>query len=657
MIETLQIQRGDFLKALTIILVLAAVCAAQDDTLDSGGPLMPEQAAYDVTFYELSLDINPQTKSIAGSNHITAIVKKPFSHFVLDFDARFVIDSVYVCDNDNMSRSTYERNGSKIYIDVKRKQVAGTTFAATVYYHGQPRVAPRAPWSGGFVWDTTDTGEPWISVACQNNGADLWWPCKDHPSDEPDSMALHFTVPENLQCISSGQLRKITKNKVGTSTFHWFVSTPINNYGLSFYIGPYTKEEYEYTSVTGESMPMFFYYFPEHKNEFKNFMPQIPQQVQFFEELLGPYPFRIDKYAAVEAPYLGMEHQSCIAYGVLNAGGSGYNYGMGFDALHLHELAHEWWGNMLTASDWKDFWLHEGFATYMEALYAAHLNGQDGYNTLMNMFNSSIRNTIPLAPEESRSTGQMYGGDIYYKGAWVLHTLRYVIGDDDFFEALQRFLYPDPALKNIKDGSHCRLVSSEEFIETVQNVSNQKLDWFFQVYLRQASLPVLQTWIEDDSVHLLWKTANDIPFPVDVPVKIGDDIQIADMSTGRASLKLDPFVPPHIDPNNSILKQEQRINVYAEENEDALVNFSLRQNYPNPFNDETTIEFSLPNPSMVEITIHDLRGKIVATVTKDFYDAGLHRILWNADGLPSGAYTYKMKTGNFVDLKKLVLLK
>lgn len=643
-------------RILIFITLFATTLLAQVDTYNSGGPLLPEQAAYNVTFYELALTIDPASQSISGSNTITTTVVQPFSYFVLDFDARFTIDSVFVSDEKKLVKTKYERRDSKIYLDVIRKQTSGTTFWAQVYYHGKPIIAPNPPWDGGFTWSTTSSGQPWVSVSCQTNGADIWWPCKDHPSDEPDSMALHFTVPEDLQCISSGQLRNITQHKNGTQTFHWFVSTPINNYGLSFYIGPYEREDFDYKSVDGDPMRMSFYYLPEHLNQHKAFSPQIPQHVRFLEELLGPYPFRIDKYAAVEAPYFGMEHQSCIAYGNLYGNGA-FGYDQGFDPLHFHELSHEWWGNMLTASDWKDFWLHEGFATYMEALYAGYLNGQAGYDAVMQHFSGRISNRNPMAPTKPTSTEEIYGNDIYFKGAWVLHTLRYVIGDDLFFESLQRFLYPDPSLKKVKDGSHCRLVSSEEFIQTVERVSKQNLDWFFNIYLRQAQLPILQNWIEDKTLHLAWKTPDDEPFLMNVQVKVGDQVHVVDMSSGHGLLELDPFVPPNIDPEHRILKVEQRINTLAQEFADLPLHYRLEQNYPNPFNSETTIEFTIPEPARVQVEIFNMRGERVETIVNAHFEADTHRLVWDAINVPSGTYTYKISANDFVDLKKLILIK
>ena len=246
-------------KGCILFFILTQITLAQRDTYDSGGPLSPEQAAYDVTFYDLSLHIDPDERSIAGSNTIHAVVHQQITELVVDLDARFTIDSIVTFTKFNgWKRTTHQRNGGQLEIDLQDKKRAGDAIQTRIYYHGQPRVAPNPPWIGGFTWTTALTGEPWISVSCQNNGADIWWPCKDHPSDEPDSMSLRYRVPDELLCISSGALQEVVDNRDGTQTFHWFVSTPINNYGLSFYIGPYQGEEILYKSVTGEEFPMAF---------------------------------------------------------------------------------------------------------------------------------------------------------------------------------------------------------------------------------------------------------------------------------------------------------------------------------------------------------------------------------------------------------------
>lgn len=646
------------MKNNAILIVAASLWCAflyAQDTYDSGVPLIPEQAAYDVTFYDLKLNIDPVHQSISGSNSVTARILSPLNVMVLDFDALFVIDSVLVRSaSGQLVRSDFERKDSRVWIDLQRTPANDSLATCIVFYHGRPREAPNPPWSGGFTWARTPANDPWISVSCENNGADIWWPCKDQPSDEPDSMAMHFTVPAGLTCISNGQLRGVTKNSDQTQTFFWFVSTPVNNYGITFYAAPYETESIPFTSVTGESFPMAFVHLAGNRDDYKELIAEIPRHVAFFENLLGPYPFRVDKYYVVQAPYLGMEHQTCIAYGAP----PGYHYGgyhQDFDGLHLHELAHEWWGNMITASDWKDFWLHEGFATYMEALYAEHLNGFAGYQDVMQSI-KSMSNRAPIAPLATRSTSQVYGIDIYYKGAWVLHTLRTVLGDDLFFESLQRFLYPDPSLMRAKDGRQCRLVSTEDFINTVETISGRDLSWFFDVYVRRASLPVLQNYIKNKTLHLQWMTEQDIPFPMDVPVQVGANLVLVDMASGKGSLLLDPFVAPQIDPDERILKTMVRINDVDEPAEVPNV-FALEQNYPNPFNSQTTIGIALPNKSPVRLTVHNLQGETVEVLFDGILDSGRHEFDWDASLLPSGVYSCKLEAGEFVDVKKLTLVK
>jgi len=643
-----------FILIVLMICFSAAGLSAQD-TNDSGGPLIPQQAAYDVLFYDLNLRIDPVTKSISGSNAASVRALASMDSLVLDFDPRFSIDSVFVRSLFiGLIQTTWVRKDSKIWIDLRTNVPEGNVVRVIVHYHGHPREAPNPPWDGGFVWSKTPAGEPWISVACQNNGADIWWPCKDHPSDEPDSMSLKFTIPSSLTCIANGHLRETIDNGDGTHTFCWFVSTPINNYGVSLYIGPYESEDITFTSIDGDPFYMAFKHLRGMAADYRNLIAEIPQQVAFLEQTLGPYPFRIDKYTAVQAPYLGMEHQTCIAYGAP----PGYHYGgynQNFDGLHLHELSHEWWGNMITASDWKDFWLHEGFATYMEALYAEYLNGFVGYQDVMQNI-KRFNNSQPIAPQETKSTRQIYGLDIYYKGAWVLHTLRYAVGDDLFFESLRRFLYPDPALMGVKDGRQCRLVSTEELINTVETVCGRDLSWFFEIYVRRANLPVLQNYIKNETLFLEWKTEDDLSFPLPVPVRFGDSLAFVDMTDNRGSLHLDPFIAPQIDPKDQILKTLVRVSGIADRSTSPQ-DFVLEQNYPNPFNARTVISFTLSQQLHTTLTVQNLQGRIVEILLDKTLKAGRHQIEWDASHLSSGIYTYQLTAGDGIDVKKLTLVK
>lgn len=625
---------------------------AQRSVEESGGPLQPEQAAYDVRFYELALTIDPETRSIVGSNRVVFTAIEPLSQLLLDLDPRFTIDSVITTIDEKRRRSDLRRNGAQTAVDLGTELPAGASASATLHYRGRPREAPNPPWDGGFTWKTTASGEPWVSVSCENSGADLWWPCKDHPSDEPDSMALNFTVPAELVCVSNGRLRAVVEHADGTQTFCWFVSTPINNYGAAFYLAPYERIGIDHAGMTGEPIETAFWSLPEDRERHQALIEEIPQHLAFFEELLGPYPFRADKYAAVQAPYLGMEHQSCIAYGAL----PGYKYGgygLDFDGLHLHELAHEWWGNMLTAADWKDYWLHEAFATYMEALYAERLFGEEGYRKVMSTFRGSIRNRAPIANRTSLTAAQAYHGDIYFKGAWVLHTLRKFVGDEPFFQILQNFLYPRPELKYSNDGSACRLVSTEEWIQTAEATSGP-LRWFFEQYLYQNDLPQLLVYLKDQTLHLQWKT--DVQeFPLPVPVQIGERRVTVEMSGGAGAVRLEPFVPPVIDPEDTILKTVVQTSFV--DGSELPESFELGQNYPNPFNASTTIPFRLPSESHVELALYNLKGEQVALPAVGVFPAGASNVTVDTLHLPSGVYTYQLTAGGYNAVKQMTIVR
>jgi aminopeptidase N len=295
---------------------------------------MPEQAAYDVTFYDLNLSVDPLEKSITGELKVHARIIKPLSWFVLDLDTLLQVEGIEGIDVEgDMDQLSFERRGGRIWIELAVAGQPGDDLMLKVTYGGHPREAPRPPWVGGFTWATTESGEPWIGVSCQSDGADIWWPCKDHPSDEPDSMALHITVPQPLICAANGRLVKVVEHGNGNSTFHWFVSNPINNYNISLNIAPYRTIETEYRSITGEGIPVTYWVLPENYEKGLELFPQFTEHLHFFETYLGPYPFRADKYGVAEIPYLGMEHQTIIAYG-----NDYVNNDYGFDILHFHEL-------------------------------------------------------------------------------------------------------------------------------------------------------------------------------------------------------------------------------------------------------------------------------------------------------------------------------
>ncbi len=526
---------------------------------DTGGPLLPEQAAYDVTHYDLALRVDPAARSIAGALTVHARIVSPTAWLVLDLVTNYAVESVTAVDRRGNSAATlrFERRAGRLWIAFPLTRQPGDTARVRVAYGGKPPVARNPPWSGGFTWVTTN-GQPWIGVSCQGEGADLWWPCKDHPSDEPDTMALHITVPQPLICAANGRLQRVEKHTDGTQTFHWFVSQPINNYGVSLNIAPYRTIEGRYRSVTGGRIPVTFWFLPEHYDEARVLYTNFLRQVRFYEERLGPYPFRKDKIGVAQTPYLGMEHQTITAYGA-NFKDNAY----GFDWLLFHEFGHEWWGNLVSCADWRDMWIHEGFESYMEALFAESLQGEAAYHKYVNSFRSRRANPLAVAPRESKTGVEIYAAPVYSKGALILHTLRYVIGDQAFFTALRRMAYPDPKMERLTNGRQCRFATTDDFQHIAEQASGRKLGWFFELYLRQPGLPKLVTATNDHQLTLRWETPGQLPFPMPVEVHIAGGKHRVDMAGGSAQISIDPAKKLLIDPQRWILKEEPRASTNA----------------------------------------------------------------------------------------------
>ena len=555
-----------YLVLLTLVILAAGPAQAQRylgvQGTESGGPLMPEQAAYDVTYYDLDLTVDPSTRTIDGSLTVHARIVHPTEWFVLHLDSLLGVHQVNLVDESGTVRPVaFEHRDVLLWVSLLTTRQPGTNVQVQVLYGGEPRVAPRPPWVGGFTWSETPSGSPWIATTVQGEGADVWWPCKDHPSDEPDSMSVAITVPKPLVVASNGRLRGVIEQDGDWWTYDWFVSTPINNYGVALNIAPYRTIEDTFTSVTGDQFPVTFWVIPEHYDKGVELFPSFLTDLAFYEKYLGPYPFRADKYGVAETPHLGMEHQTIIAYG-----NDFTRNEHGFDWLHHHELGHEWWGNLVTALDWRDFWLHEGFCSYMQALYSEELSGTEAYHAALAPSRPRIRNAKPLAPRESMTEGEMYllppdymesDGDIYNKGKWVLHTLRYLIGDDAFLKSLRRMAYPTPELETITDGRQCRFATTDDFKLIAEEESGMELDWFFEVYTRQPDLPKLVVDRAGAEVTMRWDTPGDLPFPMPVDVDVDGTTRRVSMEMGSARIPLTELdSEPAVDPLNWILKDE-----------------------------------------------------------------------------------------------------
>ena len=523
---------------------------------------MAEQAAYDVLSYDLDLRIDPDRRFLRGTVTVEVSAIVAFSWFVLDLDHRLGVTRVARwADGESESRVVlpYEQRGGKLWIALDRECQPGQRLIVAIDYAGHPRTAARAPWDGGFTWSETGDGQPWIATSVQGEGGDLWWPCKDHPSDKPDSVTIRATVPAPLVVASNGRLVEVLENADGTRTHHWHTSFPISNYNVALNIAPYETINGVYESLSGETVPVTFWVLPENKERGEKLFTEILDHLNFYERYLGPYPFRAEKYGVAETPHLGMEHQSIIAYGNLYRGGP-----HGYDWLHHHELGHEWWGNLVTVSDWRDFWIHEGLCTYMQALYAEEREGIVAYHHAMYESRRRIKNEFAVVPSLSTGMHAMFEGpsnDVYFKGSWILHMLRYQIGRERLIECLRRFAYASAEAEKTLDGSACRFVTTEDFIATVEEVTGREWDWFFDLFLRQPELPKLVCRVEGETLTLEWETPEGFPFPMPLEMEVDGEIIQVEMPEGRTELSAARFAHALIDPNLWLLKEPKTVNL------------------------------------------------------------------------------------------------
>lgn len=550
---------------LLAMLLLATPAAAVDS--DSGGPLSADQASFDALAYDLDLAIDPEAQRIDGTVTLEARTVRALRRLELDLDDRLEVRRITVAlDAEPPREAAFRHNAGKLWIDLAEPVAGDRRLRVAVTYGGAPRVAPNPPWEGGFTWSRTPSGQPWFGVSCQTDGADLWWPVKDHPSDEPEQgVRLHLRVPASLRVVSNGRLERIDDHADGTRTWHWVTTGPINLYDVTVNAAPFVELTAPYTGVAGTSMPVTRWALEDSPAE-RELLAQLVDFVQFLEETVGPYPFRADKLSLVATPYLAMEHQTAVSYAPADPAKREPRHG--YHWIALHELTHEWWGNLVSATDWRDFWLHEGFDGYTEALYAERRFGEAAAHEVLARFRPSILNQRAVAPRSEQSIRQIYRAvaarpgttsqnprasdvDAYAKGAWVLHSLRWLVGDEAFFPLLRRWAYPTPEMEKVTDGRQCRLVSTEDFVRHVTEATGRDLSWFFEVYVRQPELPRLRFRREGGELTLWWETPGDLPFPMPVEIaEPGGEAVRLEMTAGRATVawpadRADPVIDPH----------------------------------------------------------------------------------------------------------------
>src|SRR5690554_352436 len=477
-----------FLLFLSINFVSIAQEFSRADTLR--GSITPERVWWNVTHYDLKVSVNPSEKSIEGRNTITYEVLERNNIMQIDLQAPMKIDKIL----QNNEEISFTSEGNAHFLKLKKKQKKGKQNKITIYFSGKPTVARRAPWDGGFTWTKDSNGNDFIATANQGIGASVWWPLKDHPSEEPDNgMTISVTAPKHLMDVSNGRLTKVIENDT-TKTWVWEVVNPINAYGININIGDYVHWSEKYQGLNG-TLDMDYYVLRENEEKAKEQFKQAPMMMEAFEHWFGPYPFYEDGYKLVEAPYLGMEHQSSVTYG--NQFENGYlgrdlsrsGWGMKFDFIIIHESGHEWFANNITNNDVADMWVHEGFTCYSENIYLDYHFGKKASSEYVVGLRRSILNDIPIIGNYNVSHSG--SSDKYYKGANMLHTIRQLIDNDEKWRQI---------LIGLNKDFYHQTVSSKQVEDYIMQKSGLDLNVFFNQYLRTTMIPKVEYKVEDNKL-------------------------------------------------------------------------------------------------------------------------------------------------------------
>lgn len=447
------------------------------DTLQ--GTLSRIRNCYDITYQNLRVAIDPESKSIEGRNKITFQMLADADSIQIDLRSNFKVQSILL-GKDSVP---YSREYNAIFMTLPDRFQKDQTYTIEVNYGGVPRQAPNPPWDGGFVWEE-HKGKPYLGVSCEHLGASVWWPTKDHLSEKPDSMDIHIQVPDGLEVVSNGNQISVTDLEGPNTDHHWHVSYPINSYNVTFYVvDKFAHFGENYINLSGDTVRIDYYVLEENLERAKEYYSRTTEILDFFEETFGEYPFPNDGLAFVESPYAGMEHQGAIAIGGDYGADGGYQVMEGFDMLVVHELAHEWWGNSISAADLADVWIQEGFATYAEHLFIEHKFGEQAYINAIGDNFSRILNAWPMVGVRGINYNGFLGQDVYCKGAAMLHNLRCLMDDDiQFFHMI----------KDFHQQYQQTPVDSKDFTKHAQKYTDIDLKPFFKVFLYRAAPPKLE---------------------------------------------------------------------------------------------------------------------------------------------------------------------
>jgi aminopeptidase N len=464
------------------------------------GMLTPLRTCYDVRYYHLDIKIDPSNQSIEGSNTILFSVVSSFDTMQVDLFDNMKIESITL---DEGKPATFKREYNAVFVQLPVRLDSGSVHTLRIGYSGKPIVAKRPPWEGGFAWEHDKDGNPWVVVTCQGTGASLWWPNKDQQADEPDSMLISVTVPPGLEDVSNGRLRARTVQPDGWTRFDWFVSYPINNYDVTVNIGKYAHFGDYY--VNGDTLTLDYYVMPENLEKARVTFQQVKPMMACYERFFGKYPFMRDGYKLVECPHTGMEHQTAVAYGNRYLGGyrgrTWAEVGLKFDFIIVHESAHEWWGNSVTAKDVADMWIHESFAAYAEALFVEYMYGRDESLKYINGKKPGVLNDRPIIG--IYNVNKSGSSDMYDKGQLVLNTLRSVLDNDSLWFA---------TLRGLHETFKYQTVTADDVFQFIIKKTGKDLNYFFDQYFKHTRIPqlVVDTWKKGDVVRARYRWNADV---------------------------------------------------------------------------------------------------------------------------------------------------
>lgn len=478
------------------------------------GMLTFYRTCYDVRFYHLDVRIDPGDSTIAGSNTIQFNVVQPFDTMQIDLFKNLDIERIEF----EGGGVPFAREENAVFVAFPHTMLPGEQQNIIVRFRGKPTIAGRPPWNGGFSWVRDAEGNPWVVVTCQGEGASLWWPNKDHQSDEPDSMLISVTVPPGLEDISNGRLRSKMPMNDGWTRYNWFVANPINNYDVTINIGKYAYFGDSYRSGKGDVLTLDYYVMPQNLEKAKEQFRVVKPMMACFEQHFGKYPFYEDGYKLVECPHTGMEHQSAVAYGnwYINGyrGRAPAEVGLKFDFIIVHESAHEWWGNSITAEDVADMWIHESFGAYAEAIFVECRYGRDESLRYINGKKPNIDHTAPIIGVYNVHHSGSH--DMYNKGQLVLNTLRSVVDNDSLWFAI---------LLGMGESFRHTIVTAEDVFGYINNATGKDLGYFFEQYLKRLAIPELEAIVtkQEDSVRVRYRWNADVrDFHMPVKVTVAD---------------------------------------------------------------------------------------------------------------------------------------